>query len=56
MSLAPVILFVYIYKMPYDKTDIKPKELQESIDAVAYIRRDCGELCQTVNIGQPGPF
>ncbi|VDH92930.1 Hypothetical predicted protein, partial [Mytilus galloprovincialis] len=58
LSVALVILFVYFYRVHFYNTEIKPEESfpQESIDAVTYIRRDCGELCQTVDIGQPGPF
>ncbi|VDI38683.1 Hypothetical predicted protein [Mytilus galloprovincialis] len=30
--------------------------LQESLDAVEYIRKDCGELCLTNAKGVPGPY
>ncbi|XP_052104115.1 uncharacterized protein LOC127737452 [Mytilus californianus] len=63
VTIIFVILFVYIYKVNYDNNspniiDTKANEHypQGSFDDVTYIRRDCGELCETVAIGEPGPF
>ncbi|CAG2209345.1 unnamed protein product [Mytilus edulis] len=34
----------------------KAKSSHELFDAVEYIRKDCGELCETNAIGVPGPY
>lgn len=54
-----VILFVCIYKLNYDSSSKVPgviteeKYLQESLDAVEYIRMDCGKLFETNAKGVP---
>ncbi|XP_052068724.1 uncharacterized protein LOC127707988 [Mytilus californianus] len=57
-----VLLFMCIYKFYYDTTSKMPGVIteeyypQESLDAVEYIRMDCGKLCETNAKGVPGPY
>ncbi|CAC5416719.1 unnamed protein product [Mytilus coruscus] len=57
-----VILFMCFYKFNYDNSSkmsgVITEEYypQESLDAVEYIRMDCGKLCETNAKGVPGPY
>ncbi|CAC5400603.1 unnamed protein product [Mytilus coruscus] len=66
IQMVPItlaILFVCTYKFNYDNISSKILGIktgehfpQESLDAVEYIRKDCGELCETNAMGVPGPY
>ncbi|XP_076071098.1 uncharacterized protein LOC143042580 [Mytilus galloprovincialis] len=63
VAVTLVILFVCIYKVYYEKNSSnilgnKTEEHypQDLLDAVEYIRKDCGELCATSATGVKGPY
>lgn len=63
VAVTLVILYVCIYKVYYENNSSnilgnKTEEHypQDLLDAVEYIRKDCGELCATSATGVKGPY